>query len=459
MGSSEKSMFEKPWKDALEEAEVPVSDAVWNSIDRKLTEQESGKMKRSVVYYQRIAAGAIFFSLLVGTYSVVNFSKESSLTSKEIPASNHDVTVELQKEQNSEIKSEAILSQDKNKTTRENLSSSQTKDSFQKQKSSVVTSNDQLIVEEDFSQPVLHDGEVNPQFQSKEALNPSERMLLKQFVFVEPSARVKGKIREVELFRQLPAISSSFMADSKKKDKNNEKLWASVGASTGSFNPNASRGGNAPTSSALGMAQSVNASSLGGTASSGIANSVGLTMGFKLSDRWIVQGGLSYFTQNYGQTSNLISLDGSNQAKVFATDYAASTNATLFTSSTSYKINGVNEVMSFPLQAGYLLVNKRVGLQLNAGLATDLFLRNTLSDQSGQLAKYSSTGGSESPYRSVSWSGLAGTEISYKFGNHYRISLVPGLRYSLQSVLKSQSGSISNPLIMDVGFRFRYIFK
>jgi hypothetical protein len=57
------------------------------------------------------------------------------------------------------------------------------------------------------------------------------------------------------------------------------------------------------------------------------------------------------------------------------------------------------------------------------------------------------------------WSALMSTEVSYKMGKHYRIALVPGMRYSLNPVLKSDQGSQGNPMIWDVGFRFRYIFK
>ena len=97
-------------------------------------------------------------------------------------------------------------------------------------------------------------------------------------------------------------------------------------------------------------------------------------------------------------------------------------------------------------------------MQLNAGVAADLFYRNTIADQSGQINSYSQNAGDNSVYRTVNWTGLLGTELSYKMNNHYRIAIVPGVRYSFDSVLKSSTGSAINPLIWDVGFRFKYIF-
>jgi len=101
-------------------------------------------------------------------------------------------------------------------------------------------------------------------------------------------------------------------------------------------------------------------------------------------------------------------------------------------------------------------VDRKIGWQLNTGVATDIFIRNTLTDASGNASRFSQGAGDNSPYRSVSWSGLLGTELSYKVAKQYRFSVVPSMRYSVNSVLKSSS---SNPMVLDIGFRFRYIFK
>jgi hypothetical protein len=123
-----------------------------------------------------------------------------------------------------------------------------------------------------------------------------------------------------------------------------------------------------------------------------------------------------------------------------------------------YDVNNNMRYLSIPMQAGYLLVNKTFGLQLNAGVATDLFLQNTVTADSDQLDKATQPGGSDSPYRAVNLSGLFGTEVSYRFGEHYRVSLNPGIRYPFNSIYKSDLGLESTPLTFDVGLRFRYIF-
>lgn len=114
--------------------------------------------------------------------------------------------------------------------------------------------------------------------------------------------------------------------------------------------------------------------------------------------------------------------------------------------------------MSVPLQAGYLVVNKKFGLQVNAGVATDMFLKNTVTPDGAGLSQTTQGRGDDSPYRSFNFSGLMGTEFSYRLGYHYRVSLNPGLRYPFSSVYKSSTGIDSTPLTFDVGLRFKYIF-
>ena len=59
----------------------------------------------------------------------------------------------------------------------------------------------------------------------------------------------------------------------------------------------------------------------------------------------------------------------------------------------------------------------------------------------------------------VNFSGLFGTELSYRIGEHYRLALNPGLRYPFGSIYKSQIGVKSMPLTMDVGLKFKYFFR
>jgi hypothetical protein len=96
---------------------------------------------------------------------------------------------------------------------------------------------------------------------------------------------------------------------------------------------------------------------------------------------------------------------------------------------------------------------------MNAGVSTDLFLQNTISATSdGEKVDPVKAGiGHNSAFRPLNFSGLMGTELSYKLGKYYRVALNPGLRYPFSSIYKSDYYK-SSRLTYDIGLRFRYIF-
>jgi hypothetical protein len=167
-------------------------------------------------------------------------------------------------------------------------------------------------------------------------------------------------------------------------------------------------------------------------------------------------------TQNSNYTSNaVITSDYQNYSAVNSMEIAklsdASSDARVVPAS-PYNINSSLQFLSVPLQAGYVLLNRSFAIQLNGGVSTDLFLQNTITPDNGSLDKVSNGRGDDSPYRPVNFSGLVGTEFSYRFADRYRLSLSPGVRYPFSSIYKSETGLQANPVTFDVGLRFRYIF-
>jgi hypothetical protein len=278
-----------------------------------------------------------------------------------------------------------------------------------------------------------------------------------------------------KLLRDLKLKEEAYAAEDKKdKQERSEKLWTSVGFAAGGFN--ALNTSVSPATSASLAAFNSPASNGSNVAdkqakASGVAYSVGVSMGAKLSKRWLIQGGLNYLTQSSNYTANSVVASDNFQslkAESINASYGDITQQSQSADATArnkvagtfpYSVNNNVQFVSLPVQAGYLVINKRFGFQLNAGLSTDLFLQNTITPEGGSLDKTTQGRGDDSPYRSVNFSGLMGTELSYKFGHRYRLALNPGLRYPINSVYKSDIGIQSTPLTFDVGLRFRYIFR
>ncbi|MFM9837707.1 MAG: hypothetical protein ACKVOQ_05540 [Cyclobacteriaceae bacterium] len=497
MKNSENPKFEESWKDAFADAEAGPSENVWTNIDLQLSRAESGDMKRRVVFYQRLAAASVIFALALGSMGIWYWTKdgvkeiastemvgkknegvtniedtikenettklneenlESQIAGENVPQGNE--AVKLSEES---LESQMVNSKEKNTASvdygkiNEATNHKNAASSFIKKKNQINNSTDQ------FNQVAIVQKPDDANYLGDNLKEKSNESVWRNIVLSSnslPEAEAKPKGVPVEEIAGMKKSSRTVIAkeDKKKKKNEDENWWASVGGSAGSYNPQSGTSGTSATSLAL-KNQSFSALSsapVSERATIGTSFSFGMTFGKKVAQRWVVLSGVNYLSQSIGYNSNIAVVDANNQSKAYAADLVApSANVT---STSPYAINSVSEFVSIPLQTGYLIVDRKMGIQLNTGIATDFFIKNTLTDESGKFSSYSESAGNNSYYRTLNWTGLVGTEFSYKVAKHYRVSLVPGLRYSFNSVLKSSTGSSLNPMVWDVGFRFRYIF-
>jgi hypothetical protein len=254
-----------------------------------------------------------------------------------------------------------------------------------------------------------------------------------------------------------------------KKDHREENLWTSVGFAAGSFNTIHSSMSNTRSNAML-ASNASNAQMANKEAkASGFSYSMGVNLGTRLSERWVLQGGVNYLTNSSDYTAtNAVAAADFQSFKAVTTNELIKADAQVdidekIVYTAPYNVNNSMRYLSIPMQAGYVIINKTFGLQLNAGVATDLFLQNTVRAEGDKVGNKvdntTQSGGADSPYRSVNLSGLFGTELSYRFADRYRISLNPGIRYPFNTIYKSDVGLQSSPLTFDVGLRFRYIFQ
>ena len=483
MKSTERQKFEENWKDAFEGSEMTPSDSVWSNIDLKL---DNEKMKRRVVYYQRLTAASILFALLIGVGGVRYFNGDNaeSLATQSTPdknkselptsgniASKDKLVADNKSEQsmnadqsaslNSREGKSVLLNKNSSNHTNGNSVKSEAINRSEQSNSSVITF---AVSAENFKKhndPALMDTKKYLPLASQPFENlssySSAPVMDTQLPDVVEEPKEVNKTETVQVAAVLTQEPVEEIIEQKKKRA--EDLWLSFGAAAGSYNPGSSSSSSVQTMSSPGFSSSfANQATPQSTRSSvGAAFSLGLSVGKKVAERWLIQTGVNYLSQAINYTSNFTTQSATNEAKASLADYAAVDRTATPMLTQPYKVNSNMEFVSIPVQAGYIIIDRKIGLQLNAGFASDIFLRNTLKDQSGQSHKYSQSGGEESPYRSFNWAGLASTELSYKMAKQYRISLQPGFRYSLQPALKSQSGA--NPLVLDIGFRFRYIFQ
>lgn len=471
--------YEEEWKEAFAHAEVVPASSLWTSIDLQLSHDESGQMKKQVVYYQRMAAAAVIFAVGVGSFGVwytYNAPLKSGNSIERISKDKGIQNLELDRTSIQKLNGEkktSLLDRASAKTDGTNNIRGKTTDAINKTSSiykrkeypgseKMVNPKDQMGAI--FSSGLLtrYNTQASDSVFIKNRIENSKRVVSDERFMLAHNANwpvtelaLSGSpIQEIAGIRNTTK-KTEVMSESK-MDKINEGWWASVGGSAGSYDPQtttspfASQAFQSQTNAALSVAPSSTRATIG------TSFSFGVILGKRIAKHWLVMSGVNYMNQSIAYNSNIAVLDASNQSIAFVADLAGRSSNIATTS--PYTINNINEFVSVPFQAGYLIIDRKASIQVNAGVSADLFIRSTLADASGRLSSYRDSAGDNSAFQTLNWSGVVGTELSYKVTKHYRVSLVPGFRYSFNSVLKSTTGSTLNPMVWDLGFRFRYIF-
>ncbi|MDQ2657406.1 MAG: hypothetical protein M3Y60_08280 [Bacteroidota bacterium] len=505
----EREKFEESWKKAFEGAEVSPSRKVWTNIELDLEKARGGELKRRLMFYQMLAAASVVFALAVsgiGYYSYnagrasedllaleAGRAKEAApdqstpeVSAEQITSANQEPSANLEVPRNSEASTRAVTgaedaSQADNIATVETnpydatpsrTDPSQVPGTLSSELVSLVQRDqrDQIVAASahpatraaypDALPSQIEDRRLAPLYEPSEIrLNFNEH----QDAQVDPVVAMMAKLEQRE--REMQSEEEK----KKERDSESEKLWTSIGFAAGAFNTVQASAPGPSFSNGSAFAMAANAAPIVDqeTKATGYSYTMGINIGTRIAERWVLQGGVNYLTNSSEYMANNVIMEPAGKfaehryRAVSTNDLINSdehdlNNKLVYTA--PYSVNNSMRYLSIPLQAGYLLVDKTFGLQLNAGVATDLFLQNTVQGEGDQLAKTSQPLGSDSPYRTVNLSGLLGTEFSYRFGPHYRVSLNPGIRYPFNTIYKSELGVDSTPLTFDVGLRFRYIF-
>jgi hypothetical protein len=473
MRNMERQKFEESWKKAFDQAEVSPSDNVWTNVELDLEKARGNSLKKRLVFFQLLAAASIVFALGVGVgvYVLNSSDKNVMLTdNRNADKKSTEIAASQKTKSESNNSSTQITTNDKTSTTVKKSRSFEIENSgngprVEESQSTFIVANEEeeglglngKTAEE--KALVLVPLKLNDEFwrSDRNAQIPQQpKSELKESI-ADPVALMLAKLDERE-----KAIQQK---EEKAKEKTSEKLWTSIGFAAGSFNPvNSGVTSPPPTTTTMSLAQS-NSIANQEVKASGITYSIGANIGTKLTERWVFQGGVNYLTQSADYTAHNVvgtsDFSSFRPATIHEIDNIAEGDdvESKLVATSPYNVNNSLRYLSIPLQAGYLIINRDFGLQLNAGIATDIFLQNTVTAEGANVDATTQDIGEDTPYRTVNLSGLMGTEFSYRFSERYRISLNPGLRYPFSSIYRSELPVKATPLTFDVGLRFRYIFK
>lgn len=451
----ERGDFEDQWKKAFEDGEVEPSDQAWSAIEGQLIAAENKEMRGKVVFYQRLAAASLIFAALMSAMGFYYWRSGSQAVETLAALNRPQNTIEPDQHQTATVLKNNLPDNNTRSLTVMDRTGNPQSEKSMKSGTSVTTSDESPATP--FYAVVA--AQPSKMESTLPEVLPYDQLAGKAMSAEQPLVMAESPvINKPEEEIQAPELADPVTDELKKENetkRSKEALWAALNLSAGNYTP----GGIGGSTSPIGPQQTAiiarGISPINTQAPVGSAYSVGFGIGKRVAGRWMVLSGLNYINESLGYTSNQVATSPT-QTQAYLKNLASANAGSTVTFTSPYQINSVLEFVSIPVQAGYLILDRKLGFQVNAGVASDFLLRSTLQDQSGQAAKQSQGPGDESPYRSVNFAGLLSTELSLRLSSLYRISVVPGIRYMLNPATKSGT---SNPYVTDIGFRFRYILK
>jgi hypothetical protein len=455
----ERQKFEDAWKDAFISAELEPSETVWTNVELGLEKDAGGKMKRRLLFFQLLAAASMVFAMgLAGNYYLnttnqVNYlgplAQENQNTSKQSLNSANETQRDLRIHDSGNEQASANPNKGSSNNVRESLKKRNSNNFISSIKANTEVeelTNDQL------SGLVIRDEKAFVDEENK--ANHHEWIYGARFASPikfqtpsTPSKLAKPDAGEVLLAKLAAEEARYHETEKKKKRANDDIFWTALSVGAGTFNPNTSG-----TSTVATLGPSSSGSPASSNPSTGSSYSVGVNLGGRVSKRFVIQGGVSYLTQNSEFTSS-----ASVGRKATLNEFSSTDDNTVATS--PYQVNNNLQFVSVPVQAGYIMLDRAFAIQLNGGVSTDFFLQSTLTPEDSNFDRVSQSAGSDSPYRTINFSGLVGTEFSYRFADRYRIAINPGIRYAINSIYKSEIPATISPVTFDVSLRFKYIIN
>ncbi len=169
---------------------------------------------------------------------------------------------------------------------------------------------------------------------------------------------------------------------------------------------------------------------------------------------------MQYAVQSADATTNAFYEDVNNQTKTPVL-YAESVGDFISNLDYSSTIDLTNsfELLTIPVQIGYLIVDNKITWMISSGIATDIFLKNKLTSNTAGFEDVVVKPGSNSPFRTAHFSGIFSTEVGYKLGKHYNLSVEPRLKAALHTFTKDGQSIERKPNSLGIGIKLRYVFE
>lgn len=461
MEQTNKSGFDREWKAAFSGAEVKPPEHVWESIEHQLA-KGSGNGKRGLMIFPWLVAAMLAFALTITGILYLGHGDE---TSQELPLAENDNPVNQLGE-----------------APEDQIPAGQDPDSQSGRHGAVesgISPNTENTASPGSTGAAVATAERKgahaPYRATKENSDKgpgSEDMSGSRSKSVEPrsgsttlaAATVPEDIDPI--YAGIPVILGlsqarmqgvPYYAASSTHKRSTDGLWASIGVSAGGYNGNSAPSGNQNYSFASSTSGSVKAYTDEET--SGQVINFGANVGSRLGQRWVLQGGIGYLERTSGGQSNVVSTEDKQDNVVSMLSNALAERKPVQTIE-DYSFDDTYQVISVPVQVGYILLDRKVGITVLSGVSNDLLLQRKLEADNGSVNDVIIKPGDSEAYNTYGVSALVTTEVNYHLGDNYSITVFPQLRQSLRTLNNEEVQSdAEKSMIWELGFRFRYLIR
>ncbi|MEM9324925.1 MAG: outer membrane beta-barrel protein [Bacteroidota bacterium] len=446
--------FEADWREALRDAQMEPPKAVWQELDQALTHAELVAIKKRLATYKWATIAAIVFALIA---AMIALTSRYDFSLGDAPGDIVMLPKGYQSPEDQFLEGKyagyAILRS--SPPNPQWPATSQREVRATTRQASVVRDDDTLpLVVADESSRYADSREIHPVVARREVAPFSGET-------IDPSDWWVQRVPDYRYYR--PTRDKEELAPA------NRKFWAALNLGTGYYNPNyqgdaqldfvneifASEGEAGKQSDIPELSESMKG---------GASYMLGFNMGMNVTRRWSLEGGMQYSLQGARSLSNLIlESDKFNRAMALSSEVIGVNAVTALTedaltvlSADETELNNTFQFVTLPLQAGYLLVDRRMSVRINGGLAANLYLGNTIGGTDRVSGVEISR--ENSPYRAVSLGTITGVEFGYRIFDQFHLSIEPVYQRSLQSLTKSSSNFVTNPSTIGVETGLKFTF-
>jgi hypothetical protein len=274
----------------------------------------------------------------------------------------------------------------------------------------------------------------------------------------------------------MPYLNDAYWAkivEEEKKGKSRPDRWqVGVAFAPGSFQPNFQQGGStspAFANAALASRGNFNDTSadtyytgnreLENSRASGVSYQTGVRLEYALSRRFSVQSGVDYlynsssinttsYVQNFLSGRNepafasIVNFGNQNRAESMAfadspatlsyTPDAVSTKQVAQTQ-TNISVQNVYEYVGIPVKVNYMILNKKLGASVGAGISGDIFLNNRFGNEGAGISEVNLSSAKGTVYRTVAFSAWLGMKMQYRIAGKYSVFFEPSYRTAVTS--------------------------